>query len=209
MTAGIEYIHDVQNEMQALRLRRMADFATGFRMYSSIPIGAAIGATEPNWPVTMVDVIGWGSDAVDGMFGGESQRLNPLAERTEMSKRDPLADRMKHFSGLLGITARAVREQDYATAGIVSVNAVVAGVREVKMHRARKLAESYGFETDAIKINKWKTRLNAAASIALASPLSRNKTVRRASLGVLCAGTITGVLGLAQYKEQLHEHIGD
>jgi hypothetical protein len=159
--------------------------------------------------VTAIDIGVWATDASDGRDATQARALNPDAPRTKASLRDPLADKIKFYSGLMGIAVRAVREHDTETAAITAANVVVSGARDLAMHKDRKLAASYGFNTDATQPNKWKTRLHAGASIALASPLSRSKVVRRTALGILSAGTILGVAGQTDYRASLYDYIGD
>lgn len=208
MSPGTEFIDAYSDALRARSLQRRADIATNFRLVAAVPVGLAIAATEPNWAVTTADVGVWATDATDGRDAGESRRLNPEADRTPASKRDPLADKLKYYAGLVGIGTRAIREHDVETSVVVGANIAVSALRDVAMHRDRKLAKAYKFDTDAIRKNKWKTRMHAGASIVLASPLSQNKIVRRAALGTLSAGTLLGVAGQMEYRDSLYEHIG-
>ncbi len=212
MSPGTEFLHAYTATTEAHRLQRRADIATNFRLATAIPVGLAIGATEPNWPVTVLDTVAWLTDASDGHDAGRARELAPGLPRTAASFRDPLADKLKYYSGLGGIMARAIRQEDPITGVVVGANMVVSAVRDKAIAHDRQLASAYrkfGVSGDAIGINKRKTQIQGVSSVVLASPLSRSPVVRRVALAGLSAGTILGVFGQRKFRRTIHQQIAD
>lgn len=201
--------HNALVLMKAQTLQRQADTNTAVRYHLALPHAVTIAATEPNWPVTIADAALWRTDARDGQLAGQAREFCPELPRTPWSLRDPEADKRKYYGGLGGIMIRAAREGDITTAVTVGANIGVSALRDRAMARDRAVANSYGLSEDATTVNKWKTRVQAGTSVLLASPLSRNRTVRRAALVGLSAGTLLGVVGQQQYRGMLEDHIGE
>jgi hypothetical protein len=194
---------------RAQGLQREADLNTAARYHLSIPTGALIAATEPNWPVAITEAVLWRTDAQDGAKATEARDIYPELPRTRWSHLDPAADKRKYYSTMAGCIIRAVRDGDAETAVVLGVNTGVSIARDIAMASDRKKARSLEIDTDAIKINKRKTQLHAMGQIALVSPLSRNRLFRRAALATISTGTVLGVAGRQQYSAVVKQSMAD
>jgi len=194
---------------QARSDQAVADGLTILRLHAAIPAGAITAITEPSIPTAAVHAGLWATDALDGRFAEKAQAAYPGLERTETSMRDPEADKRLFYGGLGGLMVRAVRSGDLETSVVVGTNMLVSALRDKAMERTRSLAETYRLPTDATTINKRKTQAHAVASVLLASPLIGHKSMRRASLAALSAGTAMGVFGQLAYRAQTRKAIRD
>lgn len=208
MSVGTEFIANHMVRAEALRLQRSADRDTKARYHGAIPLSIVMAATKPSWASTIANGLLWRTDWTDGRKAKKGRTLWSEMPRTDVSRKDPKADKRLQYGNRFALIARACIAKDFKTASVVATESVVSIARDYRMSQDRKLAETYGIETDATNANRVKTMLLAAGGVVALSPVAeQHRAVKNAGIGALCVGTAIGVVGELTYRSTVREAI--
>lgn len=196
---------DVQNYDLAMELRRRADRWTKLREEAALPIGAAMVAFGPNWPLAAATAVAGISDYYDGLDGRKSNELLGIPSDNEKSEKDHRADKKLTYS-LLGATlVRDLVERHWVSAGFVGTTIGALAIRDKKQAALRGQANREQKSVSAIEINRKKTVVLLGACIVGVSPLGKSKVGRFTRNIGLAVGTGMGIKGYFDFKKHLRD----